>query len=220
MEKGHKHAIPSKKKEKLKHYMIKNCSIPKKKVLCSLIAILLLIVVWPYFGIRCSAQPKVQEGDVIFHTSTSQQSPLISFATGCPLTHCGIIVMKGDTPYVLEASNTLKLTPLDDFINQGKGGVYWLKHRPKQWDASKRIRYKHLLGRKYDLAFSFHNNRYYCSELVYDIYLYQQGIKLCEPKPMKSYNTLGLKRKMRQRGMNPNDLVVAPSDLFKSDKLR
>lgn len=177
-----------------------------------------MVMLLPYLNIRCSATPNVKEGDVIFHTSTSQQSPLIAFATGSPLTHCGIIVLKGDTPYVLEASSTLKLTPLKTFIKRGKGGMYWLKHRPKEWDASKRIRYQHLLGRKYDLAFSFNNNRYYCSELVYDIYLYQQGIKLCEPKPMKSYNTLGMKRKMRQHGMNPDDLVVAPSDLFYSNK--
>lgn len=190
----------------------------KKKIVAAVCVALLLIIVFPYLHVRCSATPNVQEGDVIFHTSTSLQSPLIAFATGSPLTHCGIIVMKGDVPYVLEASNTLKLTPLETFIKRGKGGVYWLKHRPKEWDASKRIRYKHLLGRNYDLAFSFNNNRYYCSELVYDIYLYQQGIKLCEPKPMKSYNTLGMKRKMRQRGMNPNDYVVAPSDLFDSSR--
>lgn len=191
----------------------------KKRIITAFGVSMLLILVFPYISIRCSATPKVQEGDVIFHTSKSDQSPLIALATGSPLTHCGIVVMKDDTPYVLEASSTLKLTPLKEFIKRGKGGVYWIKHRPKEWNEGKRIRYKHLLGRSYDLAFSFNNNRYYCSELVYDIYLYQQGIKLCEPKPMKSYAATHLpkiKKVMKRRGMNPNDLVVSPDDLFNS----
>ena len=34
----------------------------------------------------------------------------------------------------------------------------------------------------------------YCSELVYLIYKEQFGIELCKPRPIKSYNTFGLKK--------------------------
>lgn len=132
---------------------------------------------------------------MIFHMSTSSQSPLVAIATLSPLTHCGVIVMKGDKPFVLEASSTLKTTPLRAFIKRGKGGAYWTKC-PKP-GIGKRIHYGHLLGRSYDLAFSFDNNKYYCSELVYDIYIYQLGIELCNPKPMSHYITFGTKKKMR-----------------------
>ena len=43
----------------------------------------------------------VKEGDVIFQTSQSQQSPLIQIATRSKITHCGIIIMKDGKPYVL-----------------------------------------------------------------------------------------------------------------------
>ena len=64
------------------------------------------------------------------------------------------------------------------------------------------------------MAFKFNNNRMYCSELVYLIYKEQFGIELCKPRPIKSYNTFGLKKVMKERGMNMNQLVVAPSDLL------
>jgi len=190
----------------------------KKRNIFKIICIALIIaIVYPYTGVRFSTNPKVQEGDVIFQSSKSRQSPLISAATLSPITHCGVIVIKGGEPYVLEASSTLKVTPLKEFIKRGRWGAYWIKH-PKDM-GNMHIRYRHLLGRSYDLAFSFNNNKYYCSELVYDIYKYQLGVELCEPKPMKSYITWGMKKVMIRRGMNPDDLVVAPSDLFKSNKL-
>lgn len=194
-------------------------SITKRKLIIYGILGLILIALFPYRGIRFASNPEVQEGDVIFHMSTSDQSPLIAIATGSPLTHCGIVVMKSGQPYVLEASSTLKTTPLNEFIKRGKCGAYWVK-RPKSGVVGSNIRYGHLLGRRYDLAFSFNNRNYYCSELVYDIYKYQLGTELCEPRPMKSYFTLGMKKVMRRRGMDPNGLVVAPSDIFFSDELR
>lgn len=193
--------------------------IMKKSKIISLLAIAIIIIaIFPYRGIRFSLNPEVQEGDVIFHMSTSSQSPLVAIATLSPLTHCGVIVIKGDEPNVLEASSTLKTTPLRTFIKSGRCGAYWIK-RPKS-GVDKRILYGHLLGRSYDLSFSFDNNKYYCSELVYDIYKYQLGIELCSPKTISHYITFGMKKKMRQRGMDPNGLVVAPDDVFSSKILR
>ena len=54
---------------------------------------------------------EVKEGDVIFQTSQSQQSPLIQIATRSRISHCGIIVMKNGKPYVLETLKTLVVTP-------------------------------------------------------------------------------------------------------------
>lgn len=198
------------------HVIQKRAEEMKKRVFAFIAFALLLWIVWPYWGVKFSTHPKVHEGDVIFQNSTSDQSPLVALATGSPLTHCGIIVMKGEEPYVLEASSTLKTTPLKEFIRRGRFGAYWLKH-PKEHDGSLKVRYRHLLGRSYDWAFSFDNNRYYCSELVYDIYKYQFNVQLCKPRPLKDYFTLGMKRKMRRRGMDLNGLAVAPVDLFKSD---
>ena len=92
----------------------------------------------------------IREGDVIFHTSQSSQSPLIQIGTRSHITHCGIVVMKEGKPYVLETLKTLVLTPLDKFIVRGKDGKYWLKRSDKE---DIKIDYAHYLGKSYDFAF-------------------------------------------------------------------
>lgn len=165
----------------------------------------------------------VKEGDVIFQTSESRQSPLIQIGTRSKITHCGIIVMRNGEPYVLETLKTLVLTPLDKFIARGKDGKYWLKRSDKE---NIKIKYGKYLGKSYDLAFSFDNDIYYCSELVYDIYLNQLGIKLCEPKKVGDYLILGtdqlsiIEKEMTRRGITKEQYAVAPVDIFKSDYLK
>lgn len=165
----------------------------------------------------------VKEGDVIFQTSQSQQSPLIQIATRSHITHCGIVVIKNGKPYVLETLKTLVLTPLDKFVTRGKDGKYWLKRSNRE---NIKIEYAHYLGKPYDLAFSFDNNTYYCSELVYDIYKNQLGIELCEPKQISDYLVLGIdkldkiKSEMKRRGITNEQYAVAPVDVFRSDKLK
>ena len=165
----------------------------------------------------------VREGDIIFQTSQSEQSPLIQIGTRSQITHCGIIVMRNGEPYVLETLRTLVLTPLDKFIARGKDGKYWLKRSDKE---NINIKYAHYLGKTYDLAFSFDNDIYYCSELVYDIYLNQLSIKLCEPKKVDDYLILctdkipQIESTMKRRGITNEQYVVAPVDIFESDYLK
>jgi hypothetical protein len=164
----------------------------------------------------------IREGDVIFHTSQSSQSPLIQIGTRSHITHCGIVVMKEGKPYVLETLKTLVLTPLDKFIVRGKDGKYWLKRSDKE---DIKIDYAHYLGKSYDFAFSFDNDIYYCSELVYDIYKRQLGIELCTPKQIGDYLILGtdkldkIKEAMSRRGITKEQYAVAPVDIFESKHL-
>ena len=164
----------------------------------------------------------VREGDVIFQTSQSSQSPLIQIGTRSHITHCGIIVMRDGKPYVLETLKTLVLTPLDQFVARGKDGKYWLERSDKE---NIKIDYTHYLGKPYDLAFSFDNDIYYCSELVYDIYKNQLGIELCKPKQVGDYLILGtdkldkIENTMQRRGITKEQYAVAPVDVFESEYL-
>ena len=164
----------------------------------------------------------IREGDVIFHTSQSSQSPLIQIGTRSHITHCGIVVIKEGKPYVLETLKTLVLTPLDKFIVRGKDGKYWLKRSDKE---DIKIDYAHYLGKSYDFAFSFDNDIYYCSELVYDIYKRQLGIELCTPKQIGDYLILGtdkldkIEEAMSRRGITKEQYAVAPVDIFESEHL-
>ena len=165
----------------------------------------------------------VREGDVIFQTSLSQQSPLIKMGTRSTITHCGVVVMKDGKPYVLETQKTLVLTPLNKFIARGKDGKYWHK-RPKLDNI--KIKYSGYLGKPYDLVFKFDNGKFYCSELIYDVYLNQLGVELCKPKKIDDYLILGthripkIKRAMEKRGITMEQYAVAPVDVFNSKELK
>lgn len=201
------------------------------KKLLIILAIIVVTVALPYSPMlfelaTAQSQPIeeiVKEGDVIFQTSESRQSPLIQIGTRSKITHCGIIVMRNGEPYVLETLKTLVLTPLDKFIARGKDGKYWLKRSDKE---NIKIKYNHYLGKPYDVAFRMDNNIYYCSELVYDIYKKQLGIELCEPKKVGDYLILGtdqlsiIEKEMTRRGITKEQYAVAPVDIFKSDYLK
>ena len=155
---------------------------------------------------------RFKEGDIIFQTSKSEQSKYIRMATKSQLSHCGIVVEKGGRQYVLEASNVIKLTPVDDFIAKGVGKKYWVK---RVVDKPVKIRYQHLLGRRYDSQFKWNNNLYYCSELVYHIYDSQLGIKLGKPRKVSSYWGVGLfKKYIKKRKIDMDELVISPKDIY------
>lgn len=195
-----------------------------------ILGIVLLLLVLPFAQmisevITAQTEPinNIREGDVIFQTSKSQQSSLIQIATRSKITHCGIIVMKDGKPYVLETLKTLVLTPLDEFISRGEDGRYWLKRSEKE---NIKIKYGNYLGIPYDLAFKFDNAKFYCSELIYDIYKNQLGIELCEPKKVQEYLILGcdklpkIEETMKKRGISKDQYAVAPVDVFKSKHLK
>lgn len=194
-----------------------------------ILGIVLLVIALPFMQIaketltaETGPVSEVREGDVIFLTSKSQQSPLIQIGTRSKITHCGIIVMRGGKPYVLETLKTLVLTPLDKFIARGEDGKYWIKRSSKE---NIKIKYAKYLGKPYDLAFKFDNGRFYCSELVYDIYQKQLGIQLAEPRQVKDYLILftdrlpKLRRAMKRRGISNEQYAIAPVDIFNSEYL-
>lgn len=199
----------------------------KKALIIS--GIILLLLALPFssmvtetFTAQTGAVKNVKEGDVIFQTSQSEQSPLIQIGTRSMITHCGIVVMKGGKPYVLETQRTIVLTPFDKFIARGKDGRYWLKRSNKD---NIKIKYNNYLGKPYDLAFKFDNGKFYCSELIYDIYIKQLGIELCKPKKVGDYLILGtdelpkIEKAMKKRGITKEQYAVAPVDIFNSEHL-
>ena len=199
----------------------------KKALIIS--GIILLLLALPFssmvtetFTAQTGAVKNVKEGDVIFQTSQSEQSPLIQIGTRSMITHCGIVVMKGGKPYVLETQRTIVLTPFDKFIARGKDGRYWLKRSKKD---NIKIKYNSYLGKSYDLAFKFDNGKLYCSELIYDIYKNQLGIELCKPKKVGDYLIIGtdklpkIEKAMKKRGITKEQYAVAPVDIFNSKHL-
>ena len=179
----------------------------KKNILISVLCV--LVFGWLYS--QSGNHSALKEGDIVFQISQSKQSPLIAAATTSQWTHCGIIIIKKGEPYVLEASSVVKLTPWKQWKERGKGGITSMK---RYTEEPVKIRYSQYLGKSYDLAFKFDNGKYYCSELVWLIYKEQFGIELCKPRKIKDYRLAGIKKHLVRRGMNEDQLVVAPCDLI------
>ncbi len=180
----------------------------KKIILFALIALISIATISAFVS---KDSKDLKEGDIVFQISKSTQSPFVQLATSSPWSHCGIVVFKNDKPYVLEASNVVKLTELQTWIHRGRGGK-WRSRRVLK-DCPK-IQYRKYLGHPYDLAFKFDNGKMYCSELVYVIYKDQLGIVLCKPRKISSYHTFGLEKMMKKRNINLDQEVVAPCDLL------
>ena len=175
----------------------------------------------------CKSQ-KFQDGDIIFQTSRSSQSSMIQTVTGSDLTHCGIIYYKDNKPYVFEAVNPVKLTPLNQWIARGVGGRYKvvrLKYVLR--DNHKEIMFnyaKRQLGKQYDLKFQWSDNKMYCSELVWKIYR-SSGYTLSDPKTFSDYDLTNgvVKNEIKRRygsSINMNEKIVSPVDLYNSPIVR
>jgi hypothetical protein len=72
----------------------------------------------------CSAgakTPDVREGDLVFHTSRSSQSQAIQRATGSKYSHMGIVLFRDGKPFVFEAVQTVRYTPLERWLARAEG---------------------------------------------------------------------------------------------------
>jgi hypothetical protein len=170
-----------------------------------------------YYMVR-NATYKPQHGDVIFHVSKSSQSAAIKIGTWSRYSHCGIIIMKNGKPFVVEAENGVELTPMSKWLKRGR---MWDHYRVMRLKDEQKLSLPYSLGGKYDRAFRFNNGRYYCSELVWELYK-KNNIILCEPNQLKEYHFLYLpmvKKQIKSRGFKLDQEVVAPVDLVKSRKL-
>ena len=158
----------------------------------------------------------IQEGDIVFIESQSRQAPYIKVGTMSKWTHCGVIVSTPDGLQVLEASKTVRLTPVYKFIGAAKNGNWRIK-RPEQ-KLPNRISYSKYLGMAYDLQFAFDNGKMYCSELVWQIYK-DQGIELCKPRKVSSFIMTRLpkvRKLMEKRQIKPEQYAIAPVDIYKA----
>lgn len=166
-----------------------------------------------------------QAGDIVFHTSTSSQSLAVQAATLSPYSHMGIVLFRNGQPYVFEAVQPVKYTPLDAWLNRGKGKRYVVKRLrvpvSKAVIARLHAEASHYEGKPYDLAFEWSDSRIYCSELVWKMYKSAAGIELAPLSKLGSFN-LGnpiVRSKLKERYGNHvpmDEPVIAPAAIFDS----
>ena len=134
---------------------------------------------------EATLQDEIRNGDLIFHTSRSDQSLAIQRATGSAYSHCGVIYKEAGQFYVFEAVQPVSRTPLEKWIQRGENGKYVIK-RLKDADqvltASTLGKMKQVgeqfIGKNYDGVFGWSDDRIYCSELIWKIYNRGAGIEI------------------------------------------
>ncbi len=183
-------------------------------------------------GCLLGADPgKLRDGDILFQTSRSAQSRAIQLATGSPYSHMGILFRKEGRWMVCEAVQPVKWTPLGAWTRRGVGGrvvVKRLRDRdrrltPPVLDRMKAVGSR-FVGRPYDLAFGWSDDRIYCSELVWKVYREGAGIELGALQTLRDFDlshpAVRAKVLERYRGRPPLDEpVISPRRIFECPDL-
>jgi hypothetical protein len=175
--------------------------------------------------------PTLRDGDLIFHTSQSTQSQAIQLATHSPYSHCGILYQTNGEWQVFEAVQLVKLTPLASWVARGQGRHFVVKRLHDAASALTpaalvrlRAAGQPMLGRPYDLAFGWSDDRIYCSELIWKVYdrgLHRQLGHLQQLRDFDLSNP-AVQAKLRERygkELPLNEPVISPVSVFNSPEL-
>ncbi len=126
--------------------------------------------------------PELKRGDVIFQNSRSAQSLAILLATDSPFTHVGILDFDDSgNPIVLEAVQTTRATPLQDWVGQGEDGdlaIYRMEDLTDDQALAVTKAARSQFGKGYDPYFYRSEDALYCSELVHIAFRDGMGVAL------------------------------------------
>jgi uncharacterized protein YycO len=180
---------------------------------------------------KLADQDEIQNGDLIFQTSLSEQSKAIQLATKSEYSHCGIIFKEGKDFFVFEAIQPVKRTPLDKWIARGKDSEYVIKRlknaeqvlTPTTISKMKQVG-EEFRGKNYDLTFEWSDDKIYCSELIWKIYQRATGIEIGKLEKLSDFDLTSdaVKKKMKERYGNKiplNEIVISPASILNSELL-
>lgn len=123
---------------------------------------------------------QLQTGDLIFQNiSCGAMCEAINAVTegfeGRDFNHMGMVISQNDNIFILEASGEeVKLTPWEKFVAYTEKPMYAGRLLPEhQHLIDDAVTYGlQQIGMPYDNDFLYDNGKYYCSELIYDCFLY------------------------------------------------
>jgi hypothetical protein len=138
------------------------------------------------FSVSLFAQKvELKDGDLIFQDMDC--GPLcdaIEAVTegykGNDFSHMGMVYHRNDTIYIIEAAGSaVRLTPLDKFSKNTKKPMYVgrLKKQYKKLIPNAIAFSLQQMGVPYDDEYLYDNGSYYCSELLYDAFMFANGGK-------------------------------------------
>lgn len=191
-----------------------------------------LILAWVAITSCASAERyRPRTGDILFQTLESDQSEAIQIATKSPYSHVGVVFIRDEKPFVLEAVEPVQFTPMNIWIKRGANRRYVAKRLVKADSilTSENLAEllsigKSYLGKHYDIYLAWSDSSMYCSELVWKLYHEALDLDLTTPAKLSSFDlqhpVVSAKLKERYGTEVPLDEpVVAPAALFDSSYL-
>lgn len=126
----------------------------------------------------CSKQPQLKNGDLLFQNlDCGPLCDAIEEVTygrdGLKFSHIGLVVIQQDSVYVIEAiGKAVQLTPLHQFLSRTANTHYLgrLKKSSQGLIDGALAFAEQQIGVPYDDPFLYNNQKYYCSELLYDAF--------------------------------------------------
>lgn len=195
----------------------------------------LLLYIGVFFGLFACGHPAppLHSGDLLFQVGhESAMSGAIAAATGkdqeLKFTHVGIATVCGRADSVLEATSDggVRMTALNEFLDKsarlnGRPVVVAKRLKDTAGTAAAIARARTFLGQPYDYSFRPGNGKMYCSELVWESYLFPDGRRLFPARPMnfraangsmpafwtELFAKLGEEIPEGVPGTNPNDMA-------------
>jgi len=121
----------------------------------------------------------LNDGDIVFIKSKTEQAKLLHLTTGSEWTHVGMAFQRSVGWDIIEAVQPVRWTSLNSFVRRSNHLAFKVFRPIFNFDA-KEIKYfsEEKLGQDYDLVFSWNQNRWYCSELVWKAYKKVAGEEL------------------------------------------
>lgn len=174
---------------------------------------------------QSSGEPPLKTGDIVFHTSRSTQSRAIQLATGSPYSHVGVVEVTPQGAFVIEAIQPVSRTPWAKWRRRSIDERVLVKRLPGLSAAQARRVIEtagSMLGRPYDAAFAWDDQRLYCSELVRKVFGRGAGIELGRMERLGSLKLGLIGPALRQRygGRVPLDRqLVTPASIADDRRL-
>jgi len=182
-------------------------------------------------GCGASSGYEPRNGDIVFQTSRSSQSLAIQLATKSPYSHMGIVYVRDGRPFVFEAVQPVKLTPLEEWIARGERAHFVAKRLRDAGSVltaealqAMRAVGERFAGKDYDLYFEWSDDRIYCSELVWKVFDEGAGIEIGERQTIADFDLThpAVRAKLEERfgdRIPRDEVVVSPAAMFDAPEL-
>lgn len=160
----------------------------------------LVLLVFSLFACKQETQITLQTGDLLFQDlDCGDLCDAIENATlgknGEGFSHIGIVLKEGNKTFVLEAYDGVTKTPIAEFLKRdlkadekSRVVVGRLKEAYQHYIPNAIVEAKKRLGLPYDNEFKLNNDKYYCSEFIYDIFLNPTNTPIFNVQPMTFIN--------------------------------